>query len=131
MAPASLAAAAATLAASIGTAAGHGSLIWPYPRQSVDITDPRFAGGKRRARLHCRVIAPSLIHALYTGIANIFGASISEATTRPNPRQVARRALRLPLHERDQRPVRLGAELPVVQPGVHDRLQLHRPGRKR
>ena len=44
-------------------------------------------GGALRARSHCRFVPP-LIH-FYTRFTNIFGASIVEATMRPNPRRAA------------------------------------------
>ena len=40
-------------------------------------------GGTLRARSHCRFVPPT--HPLHTRITNIVGASISEATMRPNP----------------------------------------------
>jgi hypothetical protein len=53
------------------------------------------AGGGRRQGRAWGSVALSLCttaHPLYTGIANIFGASIPEATMRPNPRSTWRRS---------------------------------------
>jgi hypothetical protein len=50
-------------------------------------TRPGHARSGSRARSHCRFVPPT--HPLHTTFTNIFGASISQATMRPNPKQEA------------------------------------------
>jgi hypothetical protein len=48
---------------------------------AIVVTDGDAGDAQARARSHCRVVLPPI----HTILSNIFGASVSEATMRPNP----------------------------------------------
>ena len=77
-------------------------LIWARRHRAHAAPRIRLPRGGHRTRPHCRFVL-SLIP-LYTRFTNIFGASISEATLRPNPRWTPPRCARMAARGRRSTP---------------------------